>query len=122
MTFTQVTGDWTRLRQFPDLVEVDFHRGRRDPWTPYENVMADVHEQAFQAIKQAYETGKQYVLFTHGRSTSRPGQGTARSVIRKLMRSKNATPYIDRRRCQQHESVFLAGIRRRNDPSTGFEQ
>ena len=72
------------------------------------------------ALKDAYGDGLRYVIFSHGSSTSRRGQTTARSVVRNLMRSKDATPYIVRDQCVQHDSVFAAAIRpnaesRRND-------
>ena len=72
-------------------------------------------QKAFEALKDAYQQGLSYVIFTHGHSTSRPGQTTARSQIRKLMRSKSATPYMIRSESIQHESVFVAAIRRRLD-------
>ena len=36
---------------------------------------------------------------------------TARSQVRSFMRSKDATPLIDRRGCIQHETVFVAKLR-----------
>jgi hypothetical protein len=106
-------GDWTQFRSLPDLVEVDFHHGRRAPGLAYWDAMAAVCEDALNAIKEAHAAGRRYVLFRHGSSTSRPGQTTARSQIRKLMRSKEVTPFVVKRECVQHYSVFLVSIRAR---------
>jgi len=71
-----------------------------------------LEETALAALKEAYEHGVRYVLFTHGWSTSEGWrQTTARSVVRTLMRSRAATPYIVRRECIQHNSAFVAAIR-----------
>jgi hypothetical protein len=76
--------------------------------------MASIREEALKALKNAYTSGVTWVLFRHGSSTSmgwkRP---TARSEVRGLMRSKDATPYIIRAQCIQHPSVFLARIKER---------
>jgi hypothetical protein len=73
--------------------------------------MGNVWERAFEALRGAHEQGAKYVLFTHGSSTSRLGKTTARSQVRGLMRSKEATPYILRSKCIQHDTVFVAAIR-----------
>ncbi len=118
--FKEEAGDWTPHRKLPDSVEVDLHRsddrprhGPRD--VPYRADMLEVEDDAFEALVNAQQEGKQYVLFTHGRSTSGFGKTTARSVIRGLMRSTAATPYIVRKECIQHPSVFVAAIRPRAD-------
>jgi hypothetical protein len=67
--------------------------------------MAEVYARALNALKQAQENGTHYIIFTHGASTSRLGKTTARSVIRGLMRGREASPYIVRRECIQHDSV-----------------
>jgi hypothetical protein len=103
--------NWVEFRGLPYCLEEDFHsEGRRD--RPYYEVMADVENRAFEIIKAAQAAGLRYVLFTHGSSTSRPGQTTARSVIRGLIRSKATTPYINRRDCIQQYSVFVVALRR----------
>lgn len=105
-------GDWTQYRKLPGLVEVDFHYsdfGERD--IPYWEAMDNIRATALDALKSAFEEGKSFVLFTHGSSTSGPGQTTARSQVRGLMKSPDATPYIVRKKCIQHESVFVAAIR-----------
>lgn len=105
-------GDWTRFRALPDLDQVDFHLSERGPREiPYDEAMGEVHDAALRALRAAQARGRKYVLFTHGHSTSRPGTTTARSVVRGLMRSGEATPHIVRRECIQHEAVFVAAIR-----------
>ena len=63
------------------------------------------------AIRRAHAMGLRYVLFTHGASTSRPGQTTARSMIRSLLRGKEMTPFILRAQCIQHDTCFVAALR-----------
>lgn len=104
--------NWTEFRKLPNLVEVDFHwsdRGRRE--VDYAEAMHEVYLVALESIQDAHAKGLSYVLMTHGSSTSRSGKETARSVIRGLMRSKEATPYIVRSRSIQHKSCFVAAIR-----------
>lgn len=110
MCFLRENGDWARYRQLPDLVEVDFHWLGEEGGLYHEN-MNTVWVRALSALAKAYEQEKKFVLFTHGWSTSRIGKTTARSQVRKLMRSKFATSYISRRTCIQHDSVFVAAIR-----------
>jgi hypothetical protein len=110
--FKKESGDWTKYRQLKPSREVDFHYseyGRRE--IPYEEAMQKVTTDALEALKDTYQSGIHCVIFTHGSSTSRPGKTTARSQVRKLMRSSAATPYIIRSDCIQHESVFVAVIR-----------
>jgi hypothetical protein len=107
-------GDWKIMRDEFDLApddELDLHFGRRDGWVPYENVMADVGDLVEQKLKSAQKNGRPYLLITHGWSTSGFGKTTARSVVRQFMRSKDATPLIDRAGCIQHEACFLAKLR-----------
>jgi hypothetical protein len=106
-------GPWTRYRQLPGPVkEVDFHWSDiRGEWRPYDEKMAEVYETALEELLRAHKDGLRYLIFTHGSSTSRIGKTTARSVIRGLMRSATATPYILRAACIQHETVFVAAIR-----------
>ena len=110
--FKKETGDWTRYRQLAPNVEIDFHyldQGRRE--IPYWEAMDKVSAETLAALKDAYERGIPYVIFTHGRSTSRLGKTTARSQVRNVMRSSDATPYVIRSSCIQHDSVFVAAIR-----------
>jgi hypothetical protein len=110
--FKKGYGDWTQYRKLPQAIEVDFHYSDFGPKdVPYDEAMDAVWTTAFEAIQKAYNQGVQYVIFRHGWSTSRIGKTTTRSQIRKLMRSHDATPYIRRSACIQHESVFVAAIR-----------
>ncbi len=107
-------GDWKEYRKLPDQLEVDFHRSGvdgRNTHGSYQYNMELVYADAIESLKKAHAEGKQSVLFTHGCSTSRIGQTTSRSQVRKAMRSKEATPYILRPKCIQHDSVFVAIIR-----------
>ena len=114
--FKREYGNWTEYRKLPGVIEVDFHFSQDGPsYHDYYESMAEVRQIAFANLKRAYEDSEiKYVLFTHGWSTSRRGTTTSRSEIRGLMRSPDATPYIDRKRCMQHDSVFVAAIRDKN--------
>lgn len=111
MSFVKDAGNWTHFRSLPGIVEVDFHWVGLPGGGAYHENMAAVRARALSALCEAQESGLQFVLFTHGRSTSRRGKTTARSQVRGLMRSKDATPYIIRSKCIQHPSVFVAAIR-----------
>jgi hypothetical protein len=114
MPIKQRTGDWKELRVEFGLTpedEVDLHFGPRDPHTPYENVMADVKTRVESSLIEAQKASRPYLMFVHGWSTSRPGKISARSVVRQFMRSRAATPLIERSGCIQHRTVFLAKIR-----------
>ena len=109
-------GDWSQYQNLPDLMEVDLHwsdfrRRELGPPVDYYEKMGKVWDTVKEALETAQREGKRYVLFTHGWSTSRRGNTTARSQVRSLMRSKEATPYIIRKECIQHNSVFVAAIR-----------
>ena len=113
-TFKQGIGDWTQYRSLRPSIEVDFHwsdHGQRPK--PYGETTAEVWHDAFEALKEAQRENIRYVIFIHGRSTSRPGKTTGRSEVRRLMRGKEATPYIIGKECIQHETVFVAVIRAR---------
>jgi hypothetical protein len=108
-------GNWTDYRArfgFLPEDEIDLHRGRRDPGQlTYDDAMSEVEETVRTALEQASKRGRPYVMFIHGWSTSRPRQTTARSVVRSIMRSKAATPFIDRAGCIQHQTVFIAKLK-----------
>jgi hypothetical protein len=111
--FKKVKGDWRNWSTRKDCLAVDFHWnvfGKREK--DYGSCMADVYETAKNGLIQAQSENYNYVLFTHGSSTSRPGQTTARSTVRKLMQSKESTPYIVKKDCLQCETVFIASIRK----------
>lgn len=109
--FTRQGGDWVSFRKLPNVVEVDFHWTGQEPAGNYWENMQAVWDTALKSLIDAQQAGKQYVLFTHGHSTSRIGKTTSRSQVRKLMRGKEATAYIIRSKCIQHGSVFVAAIR-----------
>jgi len=114
MMFKKEYRDWVEYRKLPGLLEHDFHRFNPDPNAPklpHYELMDNVYKEALEVLKKAHDQGKQFVLFTHGWSTSRMGETTTRSQIRKLMRGKDATPYILRKNSIQHDSVFVAAIR-----------
>ena len=113
------SGDWTRYRMLLGPREIDFHHGRRDVTVPYGAVMGEVYATALQAIKQAHADGESYVMLRHGASTSRPGQTTARSTIRGLIRSPVVTPYVNRRDSIQHDTVFVVAIKAPRPEATG---
>lgn len=124
--FTKGVGNWTEYRKLGTYLEVDFHppethEQRHAEMMPYHERMWEVYGRTIDTLKQAQDEGYEYVIFTHGWSTSRPGQTTARSEVRKVMRSPEATPYIIRKDCIQHHSVFVAKIKpTANDtPRTG---
>jgi len=111
MAFKTGYRNWTDYRKLPGLLEIDFHFSGQEITTSYYERMDDVWHMALNAIIKAQKEGKDHVLFTHGCSTSRNGATTSRSQIRKLMRSKIATPFILRSQCIQHETVFVVVIR-----------
>jgi hypothetical protein len=121
MLFKKEYRNWTEYRNLPNVQEVDLHLskfGPHDFWSSMEKVKS----RTLDAIKSACEGGQvKFVLFTHGWSTSRRGRTTARSQVRSVMRSKDATPFIDRKRCIQHDSVFVAAIRPRREPGLSEE-
>jgi hypothetical protein len=113
---THGQGDWKLYRQSLGLArsdEVDLHFGRRDRNAIYDNVMAEVECIVKNALVRAQQADRPYVMFVHDHSTSRPGRTTARSVVRRFMRSPEATPLILRSGCIQHHTVYIAKIRPR---------
>lgn len=109
--FIHEYGNWTDYRRLPDLWEIDFHNAGQEYKGSYYDIMEEVKSDTLNLLKKAQDDGVQHVLFVHGHSTSRPGKTTTRSQIRSVMRSKEATPYIIRKECIQHYTVFVAKIR-----------
>ena len=115
MRFQRGFGDWRQYRsQFglTELDEIDLHFGERDRSRfTYAEVMAEVVNIVMGKLREAQLNGRSHVMIIHGSSTSRRGKTTARSQVRGLMRSKHATPLIDRKGCIQHNAVFLARLK-----------
>ncbi len=109
--FIKKGGNWTDFRKLPEVTEVDFHWAEEQPTGAYWEHMDQVKETTLNSLRRAQANGIQHVLFTHGHSTSRMGAQTSRSVVRGVMRSKEATPHIIRKESIQHSSVFVAKIR-----------
>ncbi|HFE38740.1 MAG TPA: hypothetical protein ENK06_10055 [Gammaproteobacteria bacterium] len=84
------------------MIEVDFHYAdnqlNEEVRLPYWEEMEKVKVKTLNAIKDAYKNSStQYVLFTHGRSTSRIGKTTSSSVVsssvvRELINVFSSTP------------------------------
>ena len=111
--FKRELRDWTEYRKLDGRIqEYDCHFGP-DYGMDYYQLMACIYDGALKVLQDEYNAGGDWVLITHGWSTSRQGNITARSQIRKLMRGKDATPFIDRKRCIQHDSVFVAAIKKK---------
>ena len=109
--FRQGWGDWLQYRP-PDCLEVDLHFGKRDPQAKsYQQAMDEVTALVERTLREAQREGRSYVMFIHGRSTSRRGKMTARSRVRGFMRSPKATPLIQRSECIQHPTIFVAKVR-----------
>ena len=62
-------------------------------------------------LREAQRIHIAWMLFVHGYSTTRPGKTTNRSIVRNFMRSKEATPLIERAHCEQYETVFRAKVK-----------
>jgi hypothetical protein len=106
--------NWVEYRsrfQLKTEDEVDLHLGKRDCETPYWDAMAEITNIVRSSLQEAQRNGRPYVMFIHGWSTSRLGKTTAGSQVRSFMRSKEATQLIDRAKCIQHYTVFVAKIR-----------
>jgi hypothetical protein len=108
-------GHWEKFRSqlgFSTSDEVDLHFGKRDrSLMSYAEAMAGVTNLVRASLEEARRKGRHYVVFIHGSSTSRRGKTTARSQVRNFMRSKAATPLINRSGCIQHNTVFIAKLK-----------
>jgi hypothetical protein len=114
--FQVYCGDWVALRKTKPR-EVDLHFGKRSPDKPYWEAMDDVRILVHAELARARDDGTPHVLFIHGSSTSTGWQKTtARSVVRSVMRDPASTPYIVRGECIQHDTAFLARIRKAIKP------
>src|SRR5262245_19251885 len=108
-------GNWVSFRERLGLSkddEIDRHFGQRDRnEVSYHEAMAKLGRLVEEHLRRQQEKGRPWAMFIHGHSTSRPGQTTARSVVRGFMRSKEATPFIVKAHSIQHCTVFIAKIR-----------
>jgi DNA-nicking Smr family endonuclease len=108
-------GPWQQYRAQLNLSgsdEIDLHFGKRDPsLMSFREAMAGVTELVVASLNEARRKGRCHVMFIHGSSTSRRGKTTARSQVRNFMRSKHATPLIDRSGCIEHGTVFVAKLK-----------
>jgi hypothetical protein len=113
--FIKGSGNWTDYRSQLGLKpddEVDLHCGKRDRSVSYDDAMNGVTDIVRNALCEEQTRGRPYVMFIHGWSTSMGWKTTtARSQVRSFMQSKEATALIDRARCIQHETVFIAKVR-----------
>src|SRR4051795_4095196 len=113
--FKSGSGNWKRYRSLLELSETDevnLHFGKRDPASmSYDEAMNALTGIIEGSLHEARRKERPYVMFLHGSSTSRRGKTTARSQVRNFMRSKAATPLIERKDCILHETVFVAKIR-----------
>jgi hypothetical protein len=111
--FKKEHGNWTEYRARFNLSseqEIDFHDGPLRNLSHWE-AMFENERIVLERLREAQDIGHPHLLFRHGWSTSGPGRTTARSVVRGIMRSKKATPFIVRAGCIEHDAVFLAEIR-----------
>src|SRR5688500_605818 len=111
-SFKVGTGNWMQYRALANSIEVYLHsipRERKD--VPYAEAMKQVSSAVLDALRSAQHNGRKYVLFTH--MISKPGRWktTTRSRVRKVMRSRRVTPFIIRKDCIQHDSVFVAAVK-----------
>lgn len=106
--FIKASGDWSRFKDIGPMFYVDFHYIEGGN---YHEKMQKVHDMVFESLKYAQDEKFEYVMFTHGYSTSGPFKTTARSVVRTIMRGKESTPYIIKSKSIQHRSVFVAAIK-----------
>ena len=111
--FKRGYGNWIDYRNLvPPPLEIDYHAGEgENDGLDYWQRMSAVPGGVLKILRKAQDSGDKWVMFRHGCSTSRPDKTTCRSQIRACMRSPDATPFIIRKECIQHYSVFVAAIR-----------
>lgn len=106
-------GDWTILRNMSNMHYVDFNGLEGGN---YHEKLVTVHAVVMQALKDAQAKGVDYVMFTYGNSTSEAFIGTARSMVRAIMKSKESAPFIIKKRSIEHRSGFIAAIKPNSQP------
>jgi hypothetical protein len=110
--FKKDTVDWKEYKALPRVSQVDFPYSKGEPTNVmYFVELSNTRAMALDALQIGFERGDKYVIFTHGHAASTIGKTTARSQVRALMRSKEASPYIVREECIQQEEVFIAALR-----------
>lgn len=62
-------------------------------------------------LAKAQRDGLDFLIFAHGLPAQDPGRQSESSLIRAVMRSRDATPYIRSGECLRHPSAFVAAIR-----------
>jgi hypothetical protein len=111
-------GDWVHYRArfgLSDADEINFHFGKLDHSEgTYDEAMAKIEQLVWGSLSKAQLDERPYLMFVHGHSTSHQGRTTTRSIVRGIMRSKEATPYIVRAHCIQHRTVFITKVRTGN--------
>ena len=107
--FNAGIGDGREWKKHHSISVVDYHDGP-DHGMAYWELLEDFRNRTMEALRKAQEEGIEYVLFTHGSSTSRQGFQTARSEVRKIMRGSEGTSFIIRKKCIDYGSSFLAAI------------
>lgn len=97
--------------QRPDILHVDFHRAGTSPGVSFEDKMRRTYREARAALRTARSRGYAYIAFTHGGRELPRGRRSTRSVVRGLIRSPEATPYVERSRCILTPAVTVAALR-----------
>jgi len=110
--FKTGSGDGREWRNHPKTFVEDYHDGP-EHGIPYWEHLIIWHKRTMEALIKAQKEGYEYILFTHGSSTSWQGNQTARSEVRKIMRGKKGTPFLIRKNCIDYGSSFLAAIRQK---------
>ena len=102
-------GDGREWKNHPKSSVTDFHYGK-DHGMEHWELVERWHKETMDALIKAQKEGCDYILFSHGSSSSRQGWQTARSEVRKIMHGKEGTPFIIRKNCIDYGSSFLAAI------------
>jgi hypothetical protein len=103
--FNTGSGDGRDWKKHPKTLVIDYHDGS-DYGMEYWEHLEDFHNRTMEGLKKAQKDGYEYILFTHGSSTSRQGTQTARSEVRKIMKGKKGTPFIIRKYCIDYGYSF----------------
>jgi len=101
------TTEWRKLCRDLNYLRVDIPLSGPN----YHDTLSRAHQIALDGLKQAQKEGYDYLLLVHGHGS--PGQTTPASIVRKLIRSKESTPYVIKLRSKKYDDVLLAAIRRK---------